>query len=242
MAIAERWIPKPILLETTAGSHRFVWDLRWGSSGANAEIEEEGFGAPRGPRVVPGTYQLKLSVDGNTLTQPLKVTMDPRAQVTAAELNDQQRVALEIFDEVREARKALAEIGAVKKQHRRTAGAIAVEASGDAGGGDEPECANRENRARRQGCARRDHRLDSAATGLSARIARRGGQRSRHSIAGHGPVSGSGSRREGRIADWTRVKSEQLSRAESVAAESRAGGDTDFGDRTRGRIPDVGVI
>jgi len=116
MAIADRWIVKPIPLQATAGSHRFVWDLRWGSSGASDAEEDSGFGAPRGPRVVPGTYQLKLTVDGNALTQPLKVTMDPRAQVTPAELNDQQRVALEIFDEVRDGRKTLAEIGAVKKR------------------------------------------------------------------------------------------------------------------------------
>jgi photosystem II stability/assembly factor-like uncharacterized protein len=116
MAIAERWIPKPIPLQGSAGSHRFLWDLRWGTSGASDAEEDSGFGAPRGPRVVPGMYQLKLTVDGTALTQPLKVTMDPRAQVTSAELNDQQRVALEIFSEVRAARKTSAEIGAVKKR------------------------------------------------------------------------------------------------------------------------------
>ncbi len=116
MAIAERWIPKPILLESTVGAHRFVWDLRWGGSGTSAEVDDEdGYGSPRGPRVVPGTYQLKLTVDGNTLTQPLKLTMDPRAQVTTAELNDQLRVGLDIFNQLRDARKAQAEIGAVKK-------------------------------------------------------------------------------------------------------------------------------
>jgi hypothetical protein len=116
MAIAERWIPKPIVLATTPGAHRFEWDLRWGSSGANAEVDEEGFGAPRGPRAAPGNYQLKLTVDGSTLTQPLKLTMDPRSQATAAQLNEQQRLGLEIFSELRSARKAQAEIGAVKKQ------------------------------------------------------------------------------------------------------------------------------
>ena len=116
LPIAERWLPKPIVLDNTAGAHRFVWDLRWGSSGANPEVDEQGFGAPRGPRVVPGTYQVKLTVDGNPFTQPLNVAMDPRSQATTAELNEQQRVGLEIFIEVRSTRKALAEIGAVKKR------------------------------------------------------------------------------------------------------------------------------
>ena len=116
MPIAERWIPKPVVLENTAGAHRFVWDLRWGSSGSNPETEEEeGFMAPRGPRAIPGTYQLKLTVDGASSTQPLKVEMDPRSQITSAELNDQLRVGLQIFAEVRASRKALTEIAAVKK-------------------------------------------------------------------------------------------------------------------------------
>ena len=42
--------------------------------------------------------------------------MDPRSQATSADLNEQQRLGLEIFFELRTARKALAEIGAVKKQ------------------------------------------------------------------------------------------------------------------------------
>ena len=54
MPIAERWFPKPVVLENSAGMHRFVWDLRWNSSGTGEEFEDEGFGAPRGPRVKPG--------------------------------------------------------------------------------------------------------------------------------------------------------------------------------------------
>ncbi len=116
MAIAERWIPKPIVLENTAGAHRFVWDLRWASSGGSDETEEdEGYGAPHGPLVVPGNYQVKLTVDGNALTQPLKIEMDPRSAITHAELDEQLKLGLEIFGEVRSSRRTLAEIGAVKK-------------------------------------------------------------------------------------------------------------------------------
>ena len=114
--IAERWIPKPVVLENSAGAHRFVWDLRWASSGASAETEDELPGAPRGPRTVPETYQLKLIAEGTTLTQPLKVEMDPRSQITTAELNEQLRLGLQIFAEAHSARKAQAEIGTVKKR------------------------------------------------------------------------------------------------------------------------------
>jgi photosystem II stability/assembly factor-like uncharacterized protein len=115
LPIAERWLSKPAVMENAAGMHRFVWDLRWSSSGTDESEEDEGFGAPRGPKASPGIYTAKLTVDGQTFIQDLKVTMDPRSQATKAELDAQQRLGLEIFGEARRSRRALAEIGVVKK-------------------------------------------------------------------------------------------------------------------------------
>jgi len=116
LPIAERWLPKPAVLESGAGAHRFVWDLRWAGAGVAETENEDGRRAPRAPRVVPGTYQLKLIVDGASFTQPLQVEMDPRSQATAAELGEQLRLGLEIFAAAGSSRKALAEIAAVKKR------------------------------------------------------------------------------------------------------------------------------
>ncbi|HZP24913.1 MAG TPA: hypothetical protein VFB04_15820 [Terriglobales bacterium] len=117
LAIADRWIPKPVVLENTPGAHRFVWDLRWAAAGARAEIEEEeGRGAPRGPRAVPGDYQLKLIIDGNSLTQSLQLQMDPRSQATPEELKEQLRLGLQIFGELQNTRRAAAEIASVRKR------------------------------------------------------------------------------------------------------------------------------
>ncbi len=115
LPIAPRWFPKPPTLETTPGMHRFVWDLRWNSSGASGEVEDEGFGAPSGPRVVPGTYPAKLTVDGKSFAQPLKVEMDPRSGATPEVLAEQLRVGLEIFAQARKGRQTAAEITTVKK-------------------------------------------------------------------------------------------------------------------------------
>ena len=43
---------------------------------------------PRGPLVLPGTYQVKLTVRGKSQSAPLNVTIDPRIQstVTVADL------------------------------------------------------------------------------------------------------------------------------------------------------------
>ena len=112
--IAKRWLPPPVVLDQSAGMHRFVWDLRWSSSGEGEDENDEGFGAPRGPRVAPGQYQVKLTVDGTVLAQPLTVEMDPRSKATVAELQEQQRLGLAIFGEVRRSRAALAGIRAVQ--------------------------------------------------------------------------------------------------------------------------------
>ncbi len=114
LPIAQSWFPKPVVLESSAGMHRFVWDLRWNGSGTGEEFEDEGYGAPRGPRVAPGEYQVKLTVDGAAYEQALNVAMDPRSKATAAELAQQQKLGLEIFGEVRQGRKVLAELNAAK--------------------------------------------------------------------------------------------------------------------------------
>ena len=114
LPIAPQWLPKPVKLESSAGMHRFVWDLRWSSSGTSEEVEDEGFGAPRGPRIIPGTYDVKLTVDSATWHAPLQVQMDPRSKATTAALQQQQNLALEVFGKVRKGRQALAEMTAVK--------------------------------------------------------------------------------------------------------------------------------
>ena len=116
LPIADRWFPKPAVLESTAGMHRFVWDLRWSSSGTDEAQEEEGFGVPRAPKIAPGLYLVNLIVEGQTFSQHLKIEMDPRSQATKTELEEQQSLGLEMFAEVHRARRALAEIKSVKKR------------------------------------------------------------------------------------------------------------------------------
>ncbi len=60
-----------------AGMNRLVWDLRWSDPEQIPGAFYSG-PAPRGPRVVPGVYQVKLSVGGQSWTQPLVIGIDPR--------------------------------------------------------------------------------------------------------------------------------------------------------------------
>jgi photosystem II stability/assembly factor-like uncharacterized protein len=116
LPVAERWFSKPEVLERTAGMHRFVWNLTWGSSGGPSADEDSEYRNPSGPKAVPGIYQVRLTVDGKTQNQSLKVIMDPRSAATPEVLTQQLQLGRQIFGETIEARRALAEIGSVQKQ------------------------------------------------------------------------------------------------------------------------------
>ncbi len=116
LPVAERWFPKPEVLQTTPGMHRFVWNLTWSSSGGPGMDEESEYRNPSGPRVVPGIYTVRLTVDGRPQTQPLKVLMDPRSPATPETLHQQLQLGQQIFAETIEARRVLAEIASLRKQ------------------------------------------------------------------------------------------------------------------------------
>ncbi|MGI8962671.1 MAG: WD40/YVTN/BNR-like repeat-containing protein [Bryobacteraceae bacterium] len=124
LAIAPRWLPKAQQLTGKAGMHRFVWDLRCAAirdDTSGDEIDSEGGPAWRAPLVLPGTYKVKLTVNGRQLIQPLVVVMDPRSQATTADLIQQFQWAQRAFADMIRARKTAAEVDAVEKQvHDRT--------------------------------------------------------------------------------------------------------------------------
>jgi hypothetical protein len=70
----------------------------------------------RGPRVVPGKYQVKLTVDGTTLSEPFEVKPDPRLSTTAADYGKQLELGLQIRDKVSETHNAIIQIRDVRKQ------------------------------------------------------------------------------------------------------------------------------
>ncbi len=116
LPVAERWFPRPEVLEKTAGMHRFVWNLTWGSSGGPSADEEADLHNPTGPKAIPGTYQIRLTVDGKVYTESLEVTMDPRSPATSEVLAEQLKLGRQIFEEAMQARRTLTEIASVQKQ------------------------------------------------------------------------------------------------------------------------------
>jgi len=76
------WVRTPETVPTTAGMHRWIWDLRPTPAPRPARGGGGGgFGGRSGAAVVlPGIYTIKLSVGGKSLTQPLIVRADPRVK------------------------------------------------------------------------------------------------------------------------------------------------------------------
>jgi hypothetical protein len=83
-----------------AGGNRFVWNLR--GKDATKLPDNKGRGgtveALVAPRVPPGAYQVRLTVNGRTLTQPLQVVNDPRLPATDEDLRAQYALAHRAHD------------------------------------------------------------------------------------------------------------------------------------------------
>ena len=89
------WLARPSPLPKNAGMNRYVWDLRYTPPDAIrhtysiAAIYENTPAEPQGPFVVPGKYEVRLTVNGKTHKQPLTVELDPRVTVAPGALQQQ---------------------------------------------------------------------------------------------------------------------------------------------------------
>jgi photosystem II stability/assembly factor-like uncharacterized protein len=71
-----------------AGLNLFVWDLRCQTPMKIPKAIYDN-GKPTGPLVLPGTYQVRLTVGGKSYTAPIEVKMDPRVKTSPDDLRKQ---------------------------------------------------------------------------------------------------------------------------------------------------------
>jgi photosystem II stability/assembly factor-like uncharacterized protein len=104
-------------LKPEAGLNRFVWDLRYEEAHRvpGYYLWEYGAGA-RGPVVVPGKYQVRLTVGSQSQTVPLEVKLDPRVKVTQSDLEQQLSLQLQIQEELNRVYDAVNQIQDVRSQ------------------------------------------------------------------------------------------------------------------------------
>lgn len=124
------WVAKTsdLALPTAVGTNRTNWDLRYDDPPAfNFDLENQMNVAPglfvtpgpHGPQVIPGVYTLKLTVDGQTYTQSVRVRNDPRVgespKVMAA-LRAKNKLMLLAYQGAKDSYTGNSEVLAVRQQ------------------------------------------------------------------------------------------------------------------------------
>jgi photosystem II stability/assembly factor-like uncharacterized protein len=98
------WIRPSQNLSTSSGHHRFIWDLRHEPPpGSEREFPIAAVyhitpSAPVGPFAHPGRYTVRLTADGTVLERPLEVRLDPRVNISAADLQLQTDHSLACYN------------------------------------------------------------------------------------------------------------------------------------------------
>ena len=118
------WYRPPHVLSAAAGMHRFEWDLHYqpvaGGGGRGglpiAAVARNTVPSPNAPWAAPGTYTVKLTVDGKSYTQPLTVKMDPRVKTSPLGLTQQFTLSKQMYDGMVDAQKALQELRALRER------------------------------------------------------------------------------------------------------------------------------
>ena len=101
------------VLPAEAGMNRFAWDFRYDEPVQIPGAFYEG-NPPQGPLVIPGTYQVKLTVKGKSQMVPLEVKLDPRLQITEADIEKQIDLALKVRQDIDSLHRAINQIRAVR--------------------------------------------------------------------------------------------------------------------------------
>jgi hypothetical protein len=88
-------------IKSEAGLNRFLWDLRYqGASHVPDYYLYEYRDGSRGPMAMPGKYQVRLTVDGKSQTVPMELKLDPRVNVSQADLQKEFDLLMQIRDQL----------------------------------------------------------------------------------------------------------------------------------------------
>jgi len=99
-----------------------VWDLRYAPPAGFPRtfpmqaIYRDTPSTPEGPLAQPGSYQVRLTVDGKAMRQQLELKPDPRVSTPLNELAEQHALSLECYDGIAAIRTAQAEMRKLREQ------------------------------------------------------------------------------------------------------------------------------
>ena len=110
---------KPTVLPAEPGLHRITWDLRYEKPTSIPKAKNDA-GAPReGPLVLPGTYTLKLHVDGQTREAQVLVRLDPRVNLSEDALKERHTLAMRVYQDISKLSNIVIALRSVREQVRQ---------------------------------------------------------------------------------------------------------------------------
>ena len=125
-AVPIHWYRPPRPLQTSAGLHRFYWDLRYqpaeaggGGRGGGPSIQAIPYNsapAPATPMVAPGRYTVRLTVNGQSYSQPITVKQDPRVKTPALAMQEAYALTSAVYFGAQEARSGVDRARALRAQ------------------------------------------------------------------------------------------------------------------------------
>ncbi len=105
---------KANLLTTKTGGGRFVWDMRY--PGYKTFPGMVFYGSPnQGPKAVPGKYQVRLTVNGQSQTQEFEIIKDPRMKTTQEDFQAQFDFLMKVRNKVTEVNEGIINIRKIKE-------------------------------------------------------------------------------------------------------------------------------
>lgn len=93
--------PRLVALRTTPPENPHIWEEPRLKGAETRPVTHWGMAqAQVGPMAAPGRYSVRLTVDGQSFTQPIEIVKDPRFTTTQADLEASVRLQLRIRDDI----------------------------------------------------------------------------------------------------------------------------------------------
>jgi len=101
--VPDYWVRPQQSISTNAGGHRFIWDIHYTPidvppSYPIGAVYQNTAPNTTSPWAMPGVYTVKLTANGQSLTQPLTIKMDPRVKTTLIDLQMQFDWSKSLYD------------------------------------------------------------------------------------------------------------------------------------------------
>ena len=128
------WPAQPLVVSAKAGMHRFSWDLHMdpvdpldlvplGDDVAGGAVPHRTYPMVNAPWAPAGKYVVRLTVDGQKVSQPIALHMDPRVKTSATGLAQMTALSMEMYDGAVAAHKAFGEARSAMEMLSKMSGA-----------------------------------------------------------------------------------------------------------------------